>query len=401
MKETLRRLVVVGNGMAGQAAVEEILRIQNDGYEIVVFGAEPSHSYNRIMLSEVLSGKRSFSQLNTKNRAWYETNRIRLFTGSPVTRIDTERKTVFTENGYFSGYDKLLLATGSVPFIPPIKGVDKKGVYVYRTIEDVWSMSEISRYRKNAVVIGGGLLGLEAAKALKDNGMDVTVVHLTEHLMEQQLDYDSGIILQMLLEKTGLEFRMNAVTQEVLGEDSVTGIKLQSGEVVEAAMLLICTGIRPNTELAGNAGIMVRRGIVVNDFLETSREDIYAIGECVEHRGMVYGLFEPLTEQARVVADSLVGSGLRTFEESPLSAVLKIAGINLVSIGNHAGGDDCEDLIYSDPAIGIYKKIVLKENRIEGAIFLGDTTQYRDIYDLLRSNAVINGKRQNLLLGGG
>ena len=401
MKEMLHRLVVIGNGMAGQAAVEEILQIQNDGYEIVVFGAEPSHSYNRIMLSDVLSGKRSFSQLNTKNRAWYEANRIRLFTGSPVTRIDTERKTVFTENGYFSGYGNFLLATGGVPFIPPIKGVDKKGVYVYRTIEDVWSMSEISRYRKKAVVIGGGLLGLEAAKALKDNGMDVTVIHLTEHLMEQQLDYDSGIILQMLLERTGLKFRMNAVTQEVLGEDSVTGVKLESGEVIEADMLLICTGIRPNTELARNAEIMVRRGIVVNDFLETSHENIYAIGECVEHRGMVYGLFEPLAEQARVVADSLVGSGLRTFEESPLSAVLKIADINLVSVGNYAGGDDCEELIYSDPAVGIYKKIVLKENRIDGAIFLGDTAQYRDIYDLLRNNAVINGKRQNLLLGGG
>ena len=401
MKETPHRLVVIGNGMAGQAAIEEILQIQNDGYEIVVFGAEPSHSYNRIMLSDVLSGKRSFSQLNTKNRAWYEANRIKLFTKSPVTRIDAERKMVFTENGYFSHYDKLLLATGSVPFIPPIKGVDKNGVHVYRTIEDVWSMSEISRYRKNAVVIGGGLLGLEAAKALKDNGMDVTVIHLTEHLMEQQLDYDSGTMLQMLLEKTGLKFRMNAVTQEILGEDSVTGVKLQSGEVIEADMLLICTGIRPNTELARNAEIMVRRGIVVNDFLETSHENIYAIGECVEHRGMVYGLFEPLAEQARVVADSLVGSGLRTFEESPLSAVLKIADINLVSVGNYAGGDDCEELIYSDPTVGIYKKIVLKENRIDGAIFLGDTTQYRDIYDLLRGNAVINGKRQNLLLGGG
>ncbi|MCA9808815.1 MAG: NAD(P)/FAD-dependent oxidoreductase [Candidatus Dadabacteria bacterium] len=401
MKEMLHRLVIIGNGMAGQAAVEEILQIQNDGYEIVVFGAEPSHSYNRIMLSDVLSGKRSFSQLNTKNRAWYESNRIKLFTRSPVTKIDAERKMVFTENGYSSHYDKLLLATGSVPFIPPIKGVDKNGVHVYRTIEDVWSMSEISRYRKNAVVIGGGLLGLEAAKALKDNGMDVTVIHLTEHLMEQQLDYDSGTMLQMLLEKTGLKFRMNAVTREILGEDSVTGVKLQSGEVIEADMLLICTGIRPNTELARNAEIMIRRGVVVNDFLETSHENIYAIGECVEHRGVVYGLFEPLAEQARVVADSLVGGGLRTFEESPLSAVLKIADINLVSVGNYAGGDDCEELVYSDPAVGIYKKIVLKENRIDGAIFLGDTTQYRDIYDLLRGNAVINGKRQNLLLGGG
>jgi len=398
MPESLERLVVIGNGMAGQAAIEQILKIKNDNIEIVVFGAEPFHSYNRIMLSDVLSGKRSFSQLNSKNRAWYEQNGIKLYTGSVVTKIDVDKKRVYAENGYSSSYDKILIATGSVPFIPPINGVDKKGVFVYRTIEDVWSMAEVSRYKKKAVVIGGGLLGLEAAKALKDNGMEVTVVHLMDHLMEQQLDYDSGLILQTLLEGMGLKFRMRAFTEEILGEDSVSGIKLESGEEIDTDLVLICTGIRPNMELADKAGILVQRGILVNDFLETSHENIYAIGECVEHRGMVYGLFDPLAEQARVVADSIAGSGVKTFEESLLSAVLKVAEINLVSVGNFEGGEEYEDLIYSDAQAGIYKKVVLKDDKIEGAIFLGDIKQYREIYQLVKEKAVINGNRQDLLL---
>jgi len=397
--ESIERLVVIGNGMAGQAAIEQILKIQNDNIEIIVFGAEPYHSYNRIMLSDVLSGKRSFSQLNTKSRDWYEQNGIKLYTGSHVTNIDVDNKRVYSENGFSSPYDKVLIATGSVPFIPPIKGVDKKGVFVYRTIEDVWSMSEVSRYKKKAVVIGGGLLGLEAAKALKDNGMEATVVHLMDHLMEQQLDYDSGLILQMLLERVGLKFRMQAVTEEILGKDYVTGIKLQSGEVIDADLVLICTGIRPNTKLADKAGLQVQKGILVNDFLETSCEDIYAIGECVEHRGTVYGLFDPLAEQAQVVADSIAGSGVRIYEESLLSAVLKVAEVNLVSVGHFEGGKEYEDIVYTDAQAGIYKKIVLKDNKLEGAIFLGDIKDYRKIYELIKEKALINGNRQDLVFG--
>jgi len=399
MSDSFEKVVIVGNGMAGQVAIEQILKIKNDNIEIVVFGAEPYESYNRIMLSEVLSGKRSFVQLSAKNRTWYEENGINLYTGSQVSHIDIHKNRVYTENGFSSAYDKVLIATGSVPFIPPIKGIDKKGVFVYRTIEDVWSMAEVSRYKKNAVVIGGGLLGLEAAKALSDNGMEVTVVHLTDHLMEQQLDYDSGLILQTLLEKLGLRFRMQAVTEEVLGDDYATGIKLQSGEEIDADLVLICTGIRPNAELAKKAGVLVHRGILVNDFLETSLRNIYAIGECVEHRGTVYGLFDPLVEQAQVVADSIAGGGMRIYEQSLVSAVLKVAEVDLVSIGNFEGGENFEDLVYTDAQAGVYKKVVLKDNRIEGAIFLGDTGQYRDIYKLIKQKAVINGNRQNLVFG--
>ena len=399
MDESLQKLVIIGNGMAGHAAIEEILKIKNDNIEIVVFGSEPYHSYNRIMLSDVLSGKRTFSQLNTKDRQWYERNGIKLYTGSHVTNIDVENKRVYSENGFSSSYDKVLIATGSKPFLPPIKGVDKKGVFVYRTIEDVWSMSEVSRYKRKAVVIGGGLLGLEAAKALVENGMDVTVVHLVDHLMEQQLDYDSGAILQMLLEKSGLKFKMQAVTQEVLGQDTAQGIRLQGGEEIEADMVLICTGIKPNTVLADKSGIKVDRGILVNDFMETSAHDIYAIGECVEHRGMVYGLFDPLAEQAKVVADSIAGSGVRIYETSLLSAVLKVAEVDLVSVGNFEGGEGYEDLVYTDAHAGIYKKIVLKDNKLEGAIFLGDVKDYRKIHELIKEKALINGNRQDLVFG--
>ncbi len=393
------RVVVIGNGMVGQSAVEHILRKKNEKIELVVFGEEPDHSYNRILLSEVLSGKKSFSQLYLKKRKWFEENGVKLYTRSRVTEIDTASRRVRSENGFSSPYDKLLIATGSVAFIPPIKGADKNGVFAYRTIDDVWSMLEVSRYKKNAVVIGGGLLGLEAAKALKDNGMEVTVIHLVDHLMEQQLDYDSGLMLERLIEKLGIRFRMKAVTEEILGEGRAEAVRLESGEILDADLVLICTGIRPNVELAKNAGALVKRGIVVNDYLQTSLDNIYAIGECVEHRGSVYGLFDPLIEQARVVADSVAGNGESVYEGSLVSAVLKVAGVNLVSVGSFNGGEGCEDLVYSDPERGIYKKLVFRDNHIVGAIFLGDIKDYRKIFKFITDKVSVNGNRQDLLLG--
>lgn len=399
MSLSKERVVVIGNGMAGQSAVEHILRKKNENLELVVFGEEPNHSYNRILLSDVLSGKRSFSQLYLKKRNWFEENGVRLYTGSRITEIDAECGRVRSENGFSSPYDKLLIATGSVAFVPPIKGTEKTNVFAYRTIDDVWSMLELARYRKKAVVIGGGLLGLEAAKALKDNGMEVTVVHLVDHLMEQQLDYDSGVMLQRLIEKMGIEFRMNAVTEEILGGESVQGIRLASGEEIGADLVLICAGIRPNVDLAKKAGVLVKRGIVVNDYLQTSGENIYAVGECVEHRGMVYGLFDPLVEQARVVADSIAAGGETVYEGSLVSAVLKVAGVNLVSVGNFNGGEGHEDLVYSDPERGIYKKLVFMGNCITGAIFLGDIKDYRRIFKYITEKEQVNGNRQDLLLG--
>ncbi|MEW6144663.1 MAG: FAD-dependent oxidoreductase [Thermodesulfobacteriota bacterium] len=399
MSLSKERVVVIGNGMVGQSAVEHILRKKNENIELVVFGEEPDHSYNRILLSEVLSGKKSFAQLYLKKRKWFEENGVKLYTGSRVTEIDTASRRVRSEKGFSSAYDKLVIATGSVAFIPPIKGIEKSGVFAYRTIDDVWSMLEVSRYKKNAVVIGGGLLGLEAAKALKDNGMDVTVIHLVDHLMEQQLDYDSGLMLERLIERMGIKFRMKAVTEEILGNERAEAVRLASGEILDADLVLVCTGIRPNVELAKKAGVLVKKGIVVNDYLQTSHENIYALGECVEHRGMVYGLFDPLVEQARVAADSIAGNGESVYEGSLVSAVLKVAGVSLVSVGNFNGGEGCEDLVYSDPERGIYKKLVFRDNHIVGAIFLGDIKDYRKIFKLIIDRTGVNGNRHELLLG--
>ncbi|MGH7885970.1 MAG: FAD-dependent oxidoreductase [Thermodesulfobacteriota bacterium] len=402
MSNNLERVVIVGNGMAGQAALDEIVRGRNkaeNNFDIVVFGGEANPCYNRILLSDVLSGKRSLSQLYMKKNSWYEENNIKLYTGSIVNEIDTKQRWIRTEKGFSSPFDKLVIATGSHPFIPPIKGINKKGVYAYRTINDVWSMVETARYKDKAVVIGGGLLGLEAAKALLDNGMEVTVIHLLDRLMEQQLDYDASAILKKQLEIMGLNFVMGGVTEEIAGNGYVEGVKLQNGNYIDTDLVIICTGIRPNTELAKNSGLMVNRGVVVNDYMETSADDIYAVGECVEHRGTLYGLFDPLIEQTRVAADSITGDGEKIYEGSLLSAVLKVAGINLVSIGEYLGSEDYEDLVISDPERGIYKKIVLDGNKIVGAILLGDTKDYRTIFNYIKNKTSIEGKRDELLFG--
>lgn len=391
------RIVVVGNGMAGLAALQEITRKRKKNTDIIVFGDEPHPSYNRILLSDVLSGKRAFTQITLKPRRWYEDNGIRLYTGARVREIDTKRGRVYTERGLSSPYDKLLLATGSLPFIPPIQGIEKKGVFFYRTIEDVWGMMETARYKRRAVVIGGGLLGLEAAKALKDDGMEVTVVHLLDRLMEQQLDPTAASLLRTQIEKMGIGVLTERVTEEIIGNGHVTGIRFKDGETLDADLVLICTGIRPNTELGKGAGLMVNRGVVVNDFLETNTPNVYGVGECVEHRGRTYGLFDPLIEQARVVADSITGEGELTYEGSIVSAVLKVAGINLVSIGNFLGGEGFEELTYMDPEVGLYKKAVLQDNRVVGAILMGDVTDYRRLLKLIREGTDVSPIRRTLL----
>ncbi|MGQ0793839.1 MAG: FAD-dependent oxidoreductase [Deltaproteobacteria bacterium] len=393
------RVVVVGNGMAGLAAVQEILRKKKKNLELVVFGDEPYPSYNRILLSDALSGKKGFSQLTMKPRKWYEENSVTLHTGSKVVEINLKKGRVYTENGFSSYFDKILIATGSLPFIPPIKGTDKKSVFVYRTVEDVCGMIEAARYKKKAVVIGGGLLGLEAAKALKDDGMEVSVVHLLDRLMEQQLDFAAAALLKNQLERMGIEVLMERATEEILGNGSVQGVRFKGGEILEADLVLICTGIKPNTEVAKKAGLLTNRGVLVNDYMETSAQSIYAVGECVEHRGRTYGLFDPLIEQAKVVADSIAGSAEATYEGSVVSAVLKVAGVNLVSIGNFLGGEGCEELTFTDPEIGQYKKVVLQNNRAVGAILMGDTADYRRLFKHVIEGSDVSEKRKNLLWG--
>src|SRR5579863_488831 len=398
-KGSKQKLVVIGNGMAGMAAVENILALKGD-FDITVFGAEPYVNYNRILLSDVLSGKikREETYLNTME--WYLKNGIHLHMGERVTAIEPTAKTLQYGEGKHIPYDKLLIATGSHPFIPPIKGAEKRGVFAYRNMEDTEGMIEFSKHSRRVAVIGGGLLGLEAGRALLQRGLDVTIFHLVDRLMELQLDDAAGAILKKEIERLGMTVQLNHSVTEIIGNGNVEGVGFSNGNAYEADMVVISTGIRPNIELAKMAGIKTSRGIIVNDAMETSHPGIYAVGECVEHRGKTYGIVAPLYDQARVVANTLVGKPAQRYEGSVVATTLKVAGIDLVSIGNFMGtGSGCEPLTYSDPGIFLYKKIVLQGNRIVGAILLGDIGDRGRLLQLVKSETDITLFRKTLLLG--
>ena len=299
MKE---KLVLIGNGMAGVRTLEELLKINPDKYDVTVYGAEPHPNYNRIMLSPVLAGEKTIDDIVLNSAEWYEQNNITLHTGDPVIRIDRVNSKVITESGEEAGYDRLLLATGSNPFIIPVPGADLEGVIGFRDIADVNTMLESSKAHKNAVVIGGGLLGLEAANGLMKNGMNVTVVHLLDTLMERQLDKPAAALLKTSLVERGLNFLMEAQTASIEGEGRVSSVKFADGSEVEADLVVMAVGIRPNIALAQEADIYCDRGIVVNDTMQTYDPKIYAVGECVQHRNICYGLVAPLFDQAKVAA---------------------------------------------------------------------------------------------------
>ena len=393
------KLVVVGNGMAGIAAVEAILALQG-GFEIAVYGAEPFVNYNRILLSDVLSGKKKPEETYLNSREWYEENGIALYVNQKITAIDPAAKTVLNDQGKRILFDKLLLATGSNPFIPPIKGIEKKGVFTYRNLDDTAGMIDYAKKAHKAVVIGGGLLGLEAGRALVQRGLHVTVFHLTDRLMELQLDDESGQILKKEVERLGMTVHLNHSICEIIGKDSVEGVAFSNEKAYETDMVVFSTGIRPNIELAKEAGLQTRRGIVVNDFMETSYSDIYAVGECVEHRGKSYGIIAPLFDQAKVAARALTGLKDKKYEGTVEATTLKVAGIDLVSIGNFMGNSPgCEALIYSDKGHSLYKKIVLQGNRVVGAILLGDISDSARLLQLVKSQTDVTLFRRNLMMG--
>ena len=326
-----QKLVLIGNGMAGLRTIEELLKIDPDLYDITVFGAEPHPNYNRIMLSPVLAGEKNFDDIVLNSGEWYEENAIELVTGDPVVNIDRVKGQVVSQKGVVREYDRLLLATGSTPFIIPVPGADKEGVIGFRDIADVETMLQSARNYKNAVVIGGGLLGLEAANGLMKNGMHVTVVHLLDTLMERQLDKPAAALLKSSLEERGLTFKMEAQTAALLGEEKVTAVQFADGSVVPADLVVMAVGIRPNIELAQQAGIYCERGIMVDDTMQTFDPLIYAVGECVQHRGTCYGLVAPLFDQAKVCANHLALYGIERYEGSVTSTKLKVTGIDLFS----------------------------------------------------------------------
>ncbi len=396
MKE---RLVLVGNGMAGIRTLEELLKIAPDKYDITVFGAEPHCNYNRIMLSPVLAGEKTIDDIILNSQEWYDENNITLHTGKTVVDIDRRGQKVIADDGTTASYDRLLLATGSNPFIIPVPGHDKEGVIGFRDIKDVDTMLDAAKQYKKAVVIGGGLLGLEAANGLVINGMDVTVVHLGDTLMEMQMDAFSGEMLKASLEERGLKFRMNSSTVELTGEQRVSGLKFADGGELEADLVVMAAGIRPNIDLAKKVGIHCERGIVVNDTLQTFDPKIYSVGECVQHRGVAYGLVAPLFEQAKVCANHLAGYGIAIYEGSTTSTKLKVTGIDLFSAGDFHGDESSEDVVMKDASRGIYKKVVLRDNKIIGAVMYGDTIDGAWYFQMLRDETDVSDFREHLMFG--
>jgi len=407
MKE---KLVLIGNGMAGVRVLEELFKhntsdAQNgdnrgsDQYDITVIGSEPHPNYNRIMLSPVLAGEQTIDDIILNSLEWYEENNIDLVTGDAAREISRVKKSVITESGKEFPYDRLLIATGSNPFIIPIPGADKEGVLGFRDIHDVDTMVQASKDYKQAVVIGGGLLGLEAANGLMKQGMDVTVVHLLDSLMERQLDKPASALLKTSLEERGMKFLMEASTAEIMGNKRVSSVKFTDGSEIDADLVVMAVGIRPNIELAQKAGIHCERGIVVNDTMQTFDPVIYSVGECVQHRNECYGLVAPLFEQAKVAANHLAHVGSTRYIGSMTSTKLKVTGIDLFSAGEFNEEEGDEVLQMQDVASGVYKKLVLKDNVIKGAVMFGDTMDGTWYFSLMRDAANIADFRKTILFG--
>ncbi|GGC16434.1 nitrite reductase large subunit [Oxalicibacterium flavum] len=395
------KLVMVGNGMAGVRTLEELLKIAPDLYDITVFGAEPYANYNRILLSPVLAGEQTVQDIMLNDVDWYKENGITLHLGKKITTVDRVKRQVIADDGTVAEYDRLLLATGSNPFILPIPGKELDGVIGYRDIWDTNAMIEAATKYKHAVVIGGGLLGLEAANGLKLRGMDVTVVHLPETLMERQLDKTAGKMLQKSLEDRGLSFLLGKNSQELLGDENgrVKALRFTDGSEIPAQLVVMAVGIRPNTALAESAGIHCDRGIVVNDTMQTYDPRIYAVGECVNHRGIAYGLVAPLFEMAKVCATHLANFGIGRYQGSVTSTKLKVTGIDLFSAGDFIGGEGTEEIMLSDPIGGVYKKLVLKDDKLVGACLYGDTVDGSWYFNMLREGKDISEIRDALMFG--
>ncbi len=395
------RLVCVGNGMAGMRALEELLKLAPDLYQITVFGAEPHPNYNRILLSPVLAGEQTLPEIVLNDLDWYRTNGIELHLGKKIAAIDRVKRVVRAEDGTVAPYDRLLLATGSNPILLPIPGMQLPGVLTYRDIADTEGMIAAARQYKHAVVIGGGLLGLEAANGLKLRGMDVTVVHLAEWLMERQLDRTAAGLLQKSLESKGLQFRVGTQTAEIVAGESgrVAAVKFKDGSAVPAELVVVAIGIRPNTALAEQAGLHCNRGIVVNDTMQTYDPRIYAVGECANHRGIAYGLVAPLFDMAKVCANHLAQMGIGRYTGSLTSTKLKVTGIDLFSAGNFQGGEGTEDITLSDPIRGIYKRLVIKDDKLIGSVLYGDTVDGAYYFKLLRDGRKIADIRDKLMFG--
>jgi nitrite reductase (NADH) large subunit len=395
-ERTMERLVVVGNGMAGMGCLEHILKY-DPPFHVTVFGDETHVNYNRVLLSSVLAGEKADDEIVLNTREWYEKHGIDLRVGVRITDVDPIGRTVTGDDGSRTSYDKLLLATGSTAWFPPVEGLDLDGVFAFRTLDDTRELLRRAGPGVRAVVIGGGLLGLEAARGLQVQGCDVVVVHLGATLMERQLDPVGGRYLLEKVKALGVRVLLERKTAAILGDGAVTGVRFGDGSEIEADLVVVAAGIRPNVELGQRAGLRVNRGIVVNDHLETSAPEIFAVGECVEHNGTCYGLIAPLLEQAKVLAATITGRKGPTYAGTLQAAKLKIAGVDVFSAGEWTDAPDHEPVHYEDRGIGVYKKVVVRGGRLAGVILVGDTSDSHRYMDWMRTDADITGQRRHLL----
>lgn len=395
-----KKLVLIGNGMAGVRTIEHLLKLAPDSYDITIIGDERHPNYNRIMLSSVLAGDADMKEIIINDWAWYEQHQIKLITGHKVLRIDTKLHLITTDLGAQFAFDRVIIATGSKPFILPIAGSDKEGVIAFRNIQDCETMMEASKHYKKAVVIGGGLLGLEAARGLIHLGMHTTVVHIHDYLMERQLDEPAARMLQRELEAQGMTFLLNKQSASIIGRKRVKALQFADGSEVQTDLIVMAVGIRPNIELAKASGIDVNRGIVVNDVMETSTPGIYAIGECAEHRGIAYGLVAPLYEQGAVLAKHLAGVDTVGYQGSVTSTKLKISGVDVFSAGNFTESASSKSLRIQDDLSGTYKKITIDHSgKLIGAVLFGNTSDGAELFSLIKKGEIVEGREKELLLG--
>jgi nitrite reductase (NADH) large subunit len=394
-----QKLVIVGNGMAPGRMLEHLFEEAPGRFAVTIFNAEPRVNYDRIMLSPVLSGEKSFDDIVIHGDGWYIEHGVTLYKGHKIVAIDRAAKTVTSDHGITESYDKLVIATGSVPFILPVPGADLPGVLTYRDLDDVNAMMLAAQSRKKAIVIGGGLLGLEAAAGLAARGMDVTVIHVMPTLMERQLDPAAGYLLQKAVEERGIKVLTKASTKAIVGDCKVEGIELSDGTIVPASLVVMAVGIRPNAQLARDAGLQTSRGILTDDRMVSSDPDILSIGECAEVAGQVYGLVAPLYQMARVAAANLTGNGDARFAHADTPTKLKVTGIDLYSVGDFADGDDREEIVLRDGSAGVYKRIILRDNRIIGTVLFGETGDGAWFADLARKQTDIGALRDTLIFG--
>ena len=394
------KLVVIGNGMAGMRTVDELLKIAPDMYDITVIGKEPYGNYNRIMLSPVLAGEKHFDDIVLHTQKWYKKQGIVLVVGQMVVDVNRKKKQVITDAGLSFDYDRLLLATGSVPFIIPIPNHNHACVLSFRDIQDVEAMLLATQQKKRVAVIGGGLLGLEAANGLLKRGVDVTVIHDVPCLMNRQLDSEAAHLLQAQLEANGMKFRMGAMTKEIVAKDdqNLSHIAFKNGEDLATDLVIMAVGVRPNVALAKEIGLQVDKAILVNDTMQSYDPCIYAVGECVQHRGSLFGLVAPLYEQAAVCATHLAEFGIGRYIQKATATTLKVSGVNLFSAGDFSGAN-AEALVLRDTTSGVYKRLFIKGNKLVGAVLFGDVQDGSWYFDLIKQQQDVSAMRADLVFG--